>query len=417
MKCIINLLFLLTTGNFQCLSQTINIHSITSQREPGSSGGWSTLDGAQMNTSGRVKLLNAVNFGTGGIYSKAVTIVDGFAASNSLTQVVNFPYNDLFFFGTFDKNDGNLVQFTSEEIDSLYSWSKKGGKLIICGSASHGATFDLSVLNSRWGFQIAQVSQSYFSPNSVGLSTDIFNGSFGAVSTVSQGGLAQGHFSSLPSDVSVLATDSSNNPTIIMDCTTLDLILTDIDGYTINDGIVTTGPNITSNGDKFFANTFVFMDKLQTLPTINLTGYNLSVSNVYNGYEWYKNDSLISGSNNSSITINQQGQYYVEVIMNGGCKVKSNVITADATLDIKENATAIDNIKTYPNPAQQFFNIELPQQLNFNLIVYDVTGRKVYQRTNAAGTVTIDCSSFTSGIYFVQAANEKNSLLCKLIKQ
>ncbi len=75
------------------------------------------------------------------------------------------------------------------------------------------------------------------------------------------------------------------------------------------------------------------------------------------------------------------------------------------------------SIKIYPNPAQQSFTIELPQQQNFNLLVYDVTGKKVFQRTNATGTVIIDCSGFTSGIYFVQAVNEKNILSCKLIKQ
>ena len=75
------------------------------------------------------------------------------------------------------------------------------------------------------------------------------------------------------------------------------------------------------------------------------------------------------------------------------------------------------SMKIYPNPAQQSFTIELPQQQNFNLFVYDVTGRKVVQRTNTTGAVSINCSGFTSGIYFVQAVNEKNSLSCKLIKQ
>jgi hypothetical protein len=84
---------------------------------------------------------------------------------------------------------------------------------------------------------------------------------------------------------------------------------------------------------------------------------------------------------------------------------------------IQESHSLPISISVYPNPAQQSFNIELPQQQNFNLFVYDVTGKKIYQRTNATGIITIDCSGFTSGIYFVQAVNEKNSLSCKLIKQ
>jgi len=76
-----------------------------------------------------------------------------------------------------------------------------------------------------------------------------------------------------------------------------------------------------------------------------------------------------------------------------------------------------NSFNVYPNPVQQSFTIELPQQQNFNLFVYDVTGRKIYKRTNATGNVSIDCSSFNAGIYFVQAVNEKNSLSFKLIKQ
>jgi len=99
MKHIISVQFLLIVINFHCLSQTINIHSITHQRQ--TNGGQYTLDGTTMDTSGRLKLLSTSNFGTGGIYSKAVTIVDGFLASNSLTQTINFPYTDLFFFWNF----------------------------------------------------------------------------------------------------------------------------------------------------------------------------------------------------------------------------------------------------------------------------------------------------------------------------
>ncbi len=44
-------------------------------------------------------------------------------------------------------------------------------------------------------------------------------------------------------------------------------------------------------------------------------------------------------------------------------------------------------------------------------------GQKVYERKNDTGTVKVDCSNFGSGIYFVQAVNEKTILSCKLIKE
>lgn len=71
----------------------------------------------------------------------------------------------------------------------------------------------------------------------------------------------------------------------------------------------------------------------------------------------------------------------------------------------------------YPNPAQQYFNISLPNHQTFNLQVIDVTGRIVFANKNAAGTLKVDCSNFSKGIYFVQATNGENILTHKFIKE
>jgi hypothetical protein len=75
------------------------------------------------------------------------------------------------------------------------------------------------------------------------------------------------------------------------------------------------------------------------------------------------------------------------------------------------------SIKIYPNPAQQSFNIELPQQQNFSVVVFDVRGRKVVEIKNATGTIKVDCSSFSSGVYCVQAVNQRTVLTSKFIKE
>lgn len=75
------------------------------------------------------------------------------------------------------------------------------------------------------------------------------------------------------------------------------------------------------------------------------------------------------------------------------------------------------SIKIYPNPSQETFTIELPVREVFSLIVSDMTGRKIYERKNAAGTVKVDCNGFSSGIYFIQAVNNETSLTFKLVKQ
>lgn len=85
----------------------------------------------------------------------------------------------------------------------------------------------------------------------------------------------------------------------------------------------------------------------------------------------------------------------------------------DGIIDIQN-----DNfLSIYPNPTQQFFHIKLPNKQNVDLLVFDINGRKIYERKNATGTIKVDCSSFNTGIYFVQATNEKNILTYKFIKE
>lgn len=75
------------------------------------------------------------------------------------------------------------------------------------------------------------------------------------------------------------------------------------------------------------------------------------------------------------------------------------------------------SIKIYPNPAQGAFTIELPEKETFSLLVSDIMGRKIYERKNATGIVKVDCSGFSSSVYFVKATNEENILTSKFIKE
>ena len=120
-----------------------------------------------------------------------------------------------------------------QKIDSLYSWSNRGGKLIIgSGVVSLLANYDASVLNSKWGFSYTHELPSGFIPTPIGLSTAIFNGPFGNITVATQGGAGQGYFHQIPTNSTVLATNANGGPTLVMDCNTLDLIIADVDGYT-----------------------------------------------------------------------------------------------------------------------------------------------------------------------------------------
>lgn len=316
------------------VAQNISIHSISTVRQPSGDNGY-TLDGHLMNESGRKKLLNPNYFGENGIYNKSVTIFDGYGTTGSITSVSSIPKNSLFFFGSFNKNDPSTQSFTNAEIDSIYNWSVNGGKLIIASGGEWGPAFNSNLLNNKWGYAYIRQEPSPINPIFNGNNTDIFNGPFGIVTNAIQGGSAQGYFTQLTSNAIIYATDLYGNPTVFMDCNTLDLVVADIDVFTIFGGI-TPGDLLNNNQDRLLANTIVFMDKLQPKPKISASNSNeLSLNALYNNYQWFFNNAPLVGEVNPIFNAKEIGEYYAEVTVNGGCKVKSDkVVISNDTLSL-----------------------------------------------------------------------------------
>lgn len=392
-------------------SQTVFINSITTSRQSSGDNGY-TLNGTRMTGGSRLKLLNASNFGSSGTYSKNISIFDGYGISGSLTAVSTVPTNHIFFFGSFNKLDASTQQFTNAEIDSLYNWSLRGGKLIIASGASFSPFFDGNILNSKWGYTYQNQGPSNFIPTTMGNGTEIFNGSFGNVIAANQGGGAQGYFNSLTSNSKVLATDANGNATLFMDCTTLDLIIADVDGYTDLGGI-TTGATISNSQDKFWANTIEFMDKLQPLPLITNVSNTLSLNSTYNNYQWYLNNSPISGTTNQNYTASENGNYFVEVTLNGGCKVKSNIVTIDSLIEadplIMPNVFTPNNdgVNDFFNPVKKF-GITINQIYIFNRwgnLIHNVNSPQILWDGNVGNEKASD------GVYYwrVEYQNSKGT--------
>ena len=85
------------------------------------------------------------------------------------------------------------------------------------------------------------------------------------------------------------------------------------------------------------------------------------------------------------------------------------------------NLTETSNLKVYPNPAKDFINLELTEQLtnNAEIVLIDFAGKEVYreQYSNNLDIVQINLSQFEKGIYFLQVKGENILMTEKVIIQ
>ena len=87
------------------------------------------------------------------------------------------------------------------------------------------------------------------------------------------------------------------------------------------------------------------------------------------------------------------------------------------TLSVDENEL-LNNVSFYPNPTNNQIEISNPKQLNLEINLYNVFGKKVLEtNTVSLRNQTINLSSLNSGVYLVEIKAEGKSITKKLIKQ
>ena len=91
-------------------------------------------------------------------------------------------------------------------------------------------------------------------------------------------------------------------------------------------------------------------------------------------------------------------------------------VVVNATLGTNE--FAIDSFKMYPNPAQDFVSIALPNAVNEGTVkIYDMLGKVVAKQVITSNNNTIDIATLTSGSYLLvlrtEYGNATKTLLVK----
>ncbi len=85
-----------------------------------------------------------------------------------------------------------------------------------------------------------------------------------------------------------------------------------------------------------------------------------------------------------------------------------------------EKKSVSENLKIYPNPADDFINIQIKNHLinpKFQVFIFDITGKNVFKKTFHKNLFQIDLSNFKSGIYSLKIISENIVFNKKIIKK
>jgi hypothetical protein len=74
------------------------------------------------------------------------------------------------------------------------------------------------------------------------------------------------------------------------------------------------------------------------------------------------------------------------------------------------------DVKLYPNPTQNVWNINLSSVVANQLYISDLTGKVIYRQQDAQGLISVDASHLSSGMYLITLESNNQKQTYKLIK-
>lgn len=178
------------------------------------------------------------------------------------------------------------------------------------------------------------------------------------------------------------------------------------------------GMTYTSSG--FHVESYLSVNGCDSTEALNLTIFNLdtTVSQVDElltanqtgaSYQWIDciSNTIISGATDQQYTATQNGEYQVQITLNG-CMDSSSCIVIN-NVGINELG-GVSSILVSPNPTDGAFTIQLgEEQSEITVKIYTVSGQLV-QSISEKGVSSISIDSLTTGVYLLAMTLDKGQI-------
>jgi hypothetical protein len=143
---------------------------------------------------------------------------------------------------------------------------------------------------------------------------------------------------------------------------------------------------------------------LPSPPSISQSGSQLTASSSP-GYQWYNNNVLIPNATNPTYTPTSSGTYSVRAVFNGCLSAVSNSISVVITA---VNDPVLDRqVQITPNPVHDKLYISSPASNRvFDLTLLDISGVKIFTKTEFRNTLEVDMKMYSAGTYVVRLVDK-----------
>ena len=157
----------------------------------------------------------------------------------------------------------------------------------------------------------------------------------------------------------------------------------------------------------------ITVNALPSTPTILVSNDTLYISQGGSNYQWYFNNSIISGANLNYYVFSSDGNYSVNY-SNGFCWSDTAMV-----LIVGENEIFGEQISVYPNPTEGNIYISSQSDAIIKYLISDNQGRIIQEKLLEIPNKyhSIDLLNESPGIYFLTIYTQKYKQVFKIIKQ
>jgi hypothetical protein len=141
------------------------------------------------------------------------------------------------------------------------------------------------------------------------------------------------------------------------------------------------------------------------------------------GQDWTSpSETPIQISPNDSSLMKPQGTFLDEgtatiryyIIDNSNAEILDSVDLSITYNSVTGNQiTQISNIVEYPNPANQLFNVDVQSENNLKLILFSISGKKVYETQLYQGNNQLNLDNLNSGMFLYSIISGEENIKTK----